>query len=99
MNQLRNIFGLGKHESEAIMLDVTSKSYHKRLAQAFSGGDLEAANSKAAFLQKLCDELHFDPQRASQIHEGILLSFCSLLWPISLMTCKCHLDKIKKIVN
>lgn len=73
MNQLRNIFGLGKREAEAVMLDVTSKSYRKRLAQAVSGGDLEAADSKAAFLQKLCDELHFDPQKASQIHEGRLL--------------------------
>ncbi|OWM68481.1 hypothetical protein CDL15_Pgr024621 [Punica granatum] len=71
LNQLRNIFGLGKREAEAITLDVTSKAYRKRLAQSFSGGDMEAADSKAAFLQKLCDELHFDPQRASQIHEEI----------------------------
>ncbi|KAK4763452.1 hypothetical protein SAY87_012890 [Trapa incisa] len=71
LNQLRNIFGLGKREAEAVMLDVTSKSYRKRLAQAVSGGDLEAADSKATFLQKLCDDLHFDPQKASQIHEEI----------------------------
>lgn len=70
MNQLRNIFGLGKREAEAIVLDVTSKVYRKRLAQAVTGGDLEAADSKAAFLQKLCDELYFDPQKASEIHEG-----------------------------
>ncbi|PON66189.1 Protein TIC [Trema orientale] len=71
LNQLRNIFGLGKREAEAIVLDVTSKVYRKRLAQAVTGGDLEAADSKAAFLQKLCDELHFDPQKASEIHEEI----------------------------
>lgn len=71
LNQLRNIFGLGKREAERIMLDVASKVYRKRLAQAFSGGELEAADSKAAFLQNLCDELHFDPERASQIHEEI----------------------------
>lgn len=52
------------------MLDIASKVYRKRLAQAFTGGDLEAAPSKAAFLQNLCDELHFDPQKASEIHEG-----------------------------
>lgn len=52
------------------MLDVTSKVYRKRLAQAVTGGDLEMADSKAAFLQNLCEELHFDPQKASQIHEG-----------------------------
>ena len=67
---MRNIFGLGKREAETITLDVTSKVYRKRLAQAVTGGDLEMADSKAAFLQNLCDDLHFDPQKASEIHEG-----------------------------
>ncbi|KAL4611351.1 hypothetical protein ACB092_08G117800 [Castanea dentata] len=71
LNQLRNIFGLGKREAETITLDVTSKVYRKRLAQAVTGGDLEMADSKAAFLQNLCDDLHFDPQKASEIHEEI----------------------------
>lgn len=74
MNQLRNIFGLGKREAENIILDVTSKVYRKRLAQSVSGGDLEIADSKAAFLQNLCEELHFDPLKASEIHEGIYFS-------------------------
>lgn len=52
------------------MLDITSKVYRKRLAQAVSSGDLEFADSKAAFLQNLCEELHFDPQKATEIHEG-----------------------------
>ncbi|XP_059429529.1 protein TIC110, chloroplastic [Corylus avellana] len=71
LNQLKNIFGLGKRQAEAITLDITSKVYRKRLAQAVTGGDLEMADSKAAFLQNLCDELHFDPQKASEIHEEI----------------------------
>lgn len=71
LNQLRNIFGLGKREAENIILDVTSKVYRKRLAQSVSGGDLEIADSKAAFLQNLCEELHFDPLKASEIHEEI----------------------------
>ncbi|KAK7300831.1 hypothetical protein RJT34_11682 [Clitoria ternatea] len=71
LNHLRNIFGLGKREAEAISLDVTSKVYRKRLAQAVSDGALEMADSKAAFLQNLCDELHFDPQKASELHEEI----------------------------
>ncbi|XP_073112675.1 protein TIC110, chloroplastic [Elaeis guineensis] len=71
LNHLKNIFGLGNREAEAIMLDITSKVYRRRLSQAFSGGDLEAAPSKAAFLQNLCEELHFDPQKASGIHEEI----------------------------
>lgn len=70
LNQLRNIFGLGKREAEAISLDITSKVYRKRLAQAAAEGELEMADSKAAFLQNLCDELHFDPQKASELHEG-----------------------------
>ncbi|KAL4010682.1 hypothetical protein IC575_027693 [Cucumis melo] len=71
LNQLRNIFGLGKREAENITLDVTSKVYRKRLSQSVSGGDLEMADSKAAFLQNLCEELHFDPLKASEIHEEI----------------------------
>ncbi|KAE9606040.1 hypothetical protein Lal_00025003 [Lupinus albus] len=71
LNQLRNIFGLGKREAEAVSLDVTSKVYRKRLGQAVSSGDLEVADSKAKFLQNLCDELHFDPQKASELHEEI----------------------------
>jgi hypothetical protein len=64
---LKNIFGLGNRQAEAITLDITSKVYRKRLSQAVTGGDLD---SKATFLQNLCDELHFDPQKASEIHEG-----------------------------
>ncbi|XP_043703542.1 protein TIC110, chloroplastic [Telopea speciosissima] len=71
LNHLKNIFGLGKREAEAIMVEVTSKIYRRRLAQSVSSGDLEAADSKAAFLQNLCDELHFDPQKASEIHNEI----------------------------
>ena len=73
MNQLRNIFGLGKREAENITLDVTVKVYRKRLSQSVSGGHLEAADSKAAFLQNLCEELHLDPLKATGIHEGNVL--------------------------
>ncbi|KAJ0969975.1 hypothetical protein J5N97_022852 [Dioscorea zingiberensis] len=71
LNQLKNIFGLGNREAEAIMVDITSKVYRRRLSQAFSGGELDAAPSKASFLQNLCDALHFDPHKASEIHEEI----------------------------
>jgi len=72
---MRNIFGLGKREAEAITLDVTAKVYRKRLQQSFTGGELEAVDSKAVFLQNLCEELRFDPQKASEIHEGIFINF------------------------
>lgn len=78
LNQLRNIFGLGKREAEAISLDITSKVYRKRLAQAAAEGELEMADSKAAFLQNLCDELHFDPQKASELHEGKNHHVCNI---------------------
>ncbi|XP_030537465.2 protein TIC110, chloroplastic-like [Rhodamnia argentea] len=71
LSQLRNIFGLGKREAEAITTDVTAKVYRKRLQKSFTGGELEAADSKAVFLQNLCEELRFDPQKASEIHEEI----------------------------
>ncbi|KAJ0236048.1 Protein TIC110 [Hirschfeldia incana] len=71
MSQLRNILGLGTREAEAISVDVTSKAYRKRLANAVTSGDLDAQDSKAKYLQKLCEELHFDAQKASAIHEEI----------------------------
>ncbi|KAJ9565110.1 hypothetical protein OSB04_001076 [Centaurea solstitialis] len=71
LSQLRNIFGLGRREAESIALDVTAKVYRKRLAESVSGGDLEAADSKAAFLQNLCEELHFDTEKAIEIHQEI----------------------------
>ncbi|KAI7727898.1 hypothetical protein M8C21_010187 [Ambrosia artemisiifolia] len=71
LSQLRNIFGLGKREAESIAIEVTSKVYRKRLAESVTGGALEAADSKAAFLQNLCEELHFDPEKAIEIHEAI----------------------------
>ncbi|PIA59620.1 hypothetical protein AQUCO_00400483v1 [Aquilegia coerulea] len=71
LNHLKNIFGLGNKEAEAIMLEVASRAYRRRLSQAVSSGDLEAADSKAMFLQSLCAELHFDPEKASDIHKDI----------------------------
>ncbi|KAF5180852.1 hypothetical protein FRX31_029563 [Thalictrum thalictroides] len=41
------------------------------LSRAVSSGDLEAADSKTMFLQSLCIELHFDPEKASDIHKDI----------------------------
>ncbi|XP_027090876.1 protein TIC110, chloroplastic-like isoform X2 [Coffea arabica] len=71
LNQLRNIFGLGMREAESIKLEVTSKVYRRQLAQAVSSGDLAAADSKAAYLQNLCEELQFDAEKAVEIHEEI----------------------------
>ncbi|XP_047940681.1 protein TIC110, chloroplastic [Salvia hispanica] len=71
LNQLKNIFGLGRREAESITLEVTIQVYRRRLQQAVSSGDLMEADSKAAYLQNLCEELHFDPEKAIEIHEEI----------------------------
>lgn len=70
LGDLRNIFGMGKKEAEEAGEEVTKKAYRKKLANAVTSGSLEAAASKAEFLQGLCDSLHFNPQLAAQIHEG-----------------------------
>lgn len=69
---MKNIFGLGKREAESIALEVTVQVYRRRLQQAVSSGDLMEADSKAAYLQNLCEELHFDPEKAIEIHEGFI---------------------------
>lgn len=72
LGKLKNVFALGNREAEDIMLDVTMKVYRKRLAQAAAaGGELDQASSKASFLQGLCDDLRFDPEKAKEVHEDI----------------------------
>lgn len=71
LTELRNVFGLGKREAEAIGVEVTTRVYKRLLAEAVSGGALEAAPSKAAFLEELCDRLQFDPELAARVHEDI----------------------------
>lgn len=69
---MKNIFGLGKKEAESIALEVTAQVYRRRLQHAVSSGDLMEADSKAAYLQNLCEELHFDPEKAIELHEGLI---------------------------
>ncbi|BBN00217.1 hypothetical protein MPTK1_1g27360 [Marchantia polymorpha subsp. ruderalis] len=71
LSHLKNVFGMGNREAEDILLEVTVKVYRRKLAQAVSGGELDAAPSKAAFLQRLCEELQFDPRKAGEVHEEI----------------------------
>ncbi|RLN41256.1 hypothetical protein C2845_PM01G38650 [Panicum miliaceum] len=70
LNELRNIFGLGKREAEGILSDVKSNIYRRTLAKAFNT-ELASVPSKAAFLQILCEKLQFDPVLASKMHEEI----------------------------
>ncbi|KAL5224915.1 hypothetical protein ABZP36_011554 [Zizania latifolia] len=52
------------------MTNVKAQVYRKRLAKSFNS-ELAAAPSKAAFLQNICEELQFDPELASKMHEDI----------------------------
>ncbi|CAL4917312.1 unnamed protein product [Urochloa decumbens] len=70
LNELRNIFGLGKREAEGILSDVKAHIYRRALAKAFNT-ELASVPSKAAFLQILCEKLQFDPELASKMHEEI----------------------------
>ncbi|KAL6883554.1 hypothetical protein ACP4OV_010968 [Aristida adscensionis] len=70
LNELRNIFGLGKREAEGILSEVKALIYRRRLAKSFNT-ELASVPSKAAFLQILCEKLQFDPELASKIHEDI----------------------------
>jgi len=74
LGQLRNTFGMGKREAEEVMLEVTVKIYRRMLAKAVQNGDLDAAPSKAVFLQNLCETLQFDPAKASAVHTEIYRS-------------------------
>eukprot|EP00271_Cylindrocystis_brebissonii_P002637 TRINITY_DN13403_c0_g1_i1.p1 TRINITY_DN13403_c0_g1~~TRINITY_DN13403_c0_g1_i1.p1 ORF type:complete len:1135 (-),score=312.95 TRINITY_DN13403_c0_g1_i1:1036-4398(-) len=71
LSSLRNIFGMGVKEAEAVESEVTGKVYYRRLSQAVQSGALDAAPSKALFLEDLCDRLRFDPEKAFAIHEDI----------------------------
>ena len=71
LNELRNIFGLGKRETEGILSDVKAHIYRKTLAKSFNT-ELASVPSKAAFLQILCEKLQFDPELASKMHEGTI---------------------------
>jgi Chloroplast envelope transporter len=74
LNKLRNMLGLGKHEAEAILLEIKSNVYKRRLSKVFNN-ELATAPSKAAFLQNLCEGLHFNPENASKLHEGTYCHF------------------------
>ena len=88
LGRLRNLFGLGTKEADAVELAITSTVYRQFLANAVTSGELEAAESKAAYLEDLCDNLNLDPEEAFKIHEGnfILLLF-SVIFPHPWLMC------------
>ncbi|GMH36433.1 hypothetical protein BSKO_04301 [Bryopsis sp. KO-2023] len=65
------VLALGPKEADAIREEVASKMYRKLLKEEVTSGRLDAADSKASVLQKLCDRLRFRPELASQMHRSI----------------------------
>ncbi|GAQ87464.1 chloroplast inner envelope translocon protein [Klebsormidium nitens] len=68
---LKNIFGLGNKEADALTMEVTARVYRRRLRAAVQDGTLEGAASKAEFLEELCDDIRLDPDQAFKINEEI----------------------------
>eukprot|EP00873_Tetraselmis_striata_P004915 jgi/Tetstr1/425179/TSEL_015640.t1 len=71
LNELRGVFGLGPKEVTAIRDDVVVRTYRNKLREKVASGELEAAESKAAVLQEMCNNLRFDPASAAQLHMSI----------------------------
>jgi hypothetical protein len=71
LQQLKTVFGMGTRETESVTEETTARVYRKLLSDKVKSGELEAAPSKADFLQDLCDKLQFDPVVASRVHEDI----------------------------
>eukprot|EP00898_Chlorokybus_atmophyticus_P004586 jgi/Chlat1/5128/Chrsp33S08967 len=72
LQQLKNIFGLGNKEAEAVTLETTARVYRKFLRDAAQPeGTLDTASSPAEFLEELCDKLRFAPESAAKVHEDI----------------------------
>ena len=58
------ILGTRREDADMLMLEETRRVYEASLRAAVADGSLEAAPSKAAFLQTLCERLRFDPSAA-----------------------------------
>ena len=70
LNDLRNIFGSGKHEAQAIISDIESQAYRNMLAKFFSTY-LVLLLTKPP---KSLEELQFDPELARKMHKGTTLT-------------------------
>lgn len=70
LGKIKNLFGLGTKEAESVVLEISSKVYRRQLAQAVKSGELEKAESQAAYIEELCENLKFDFEDAFKIHEG-----------------------------
>ncbi len=65
---LKLVFGMGNKEAGAVRHAIASKAYRKMLAAAYKDGTLEAQESKAAWLQELCEKISFDAEEAMEVN-------------------------------
>ena len=63
---LKLIFGMGTKEAAAVKHSISSKAYRRMLAAAYRDGTLEAQESKASWLQQLCEKISFDAEEPNQ---------------------------------
>ena len=68
---LEALGGLEGEASERALGEVVAKGYRTALARAYADGSLEAEESKAAWLQVLCQRYSFDAAKALKMHEDI----------------------------
>eukprot|EP00216_Chloropicon_sp_CCMP2111_P004080 CAMPEP_0198246818 /NCGR_PEP_ID=MMETSP1446-20131203/46166_1 /TAXON_ID=1461542 ORGANISM="Unidentified sp, Strain CCMP2111" /NCGR_SAMPLE_ID=MMETSP1446 /ASSEMBLY_ACC=CAM_ASM_001112 /LENGTH=966 /DNA_ID=CAMNT_0043931141 /DNA_START=214 /DNA_END=3114 /DNA_ORIENTATION=+ len=65
---LKLVFGMGNKEADGVKHAVTGKAYRRMLAAAYKDGTLEKEESKAGWLQRLCERLDFDPEEAMAVN-------------------------------
>merc|ERR1719235_1779177 len=65
---LKLIFGMGTKEAAAVNHSISSKAYRRMLAAAYRDGTLEAQESKASWLQQLCEKISFDAEEAMEVN-------------------------------
>ncbi|QDZ24024.1 chloroplast envelope inner membrane translocon protein TIC110 [Chloropicon primus] len=65
---LKLIFGMGNKEAATVKHAISSKAYRRMLAAAYRDGTLEAQESKASWLQQLCEKISFDAEEAMEVN-------------------------------
>ncbi|XP_074344388.1 uncharacterized protein LOC141683548 isoform X2 [Apium graveolens] len=73
LDQLRKIFCLDESDADSIMSVITYPNYAREFVQRMTSGSLQADESELDCLQRYCNTLNIDAQKAVEIHEGIYL--------------------------
>ena len=71
VSNLQQTLALGTKEANSLRDEISSKVYRRLLREEVTSGRLDAAASKAAVLQELCERLKFNPEAASALHTSL----------------------------